>query len=216
MKQRAKNQFIEYFDGRALFSRQELYAYYLDTEGEMKEGTFGWRIFDLKQKNILREVRKGWYTVDVHPFYSPAIESTLKELAKLFTKNFRDTRYSVWNLNWLNEFTVHQFNSTSIRCFSSSRDGCAISRHFMEFSAVWLAPPNPNDNSLLWALAMAASYPIGITCKKKTRETKLENFCGIVCPILHDNDGRHCGPNSTSPQSRSRSFAESGAVCLGG
>ncbi|MDR3712613.1 MAG: hypothetical protein P4L51_07350 [Puia sp.] len=110
MKQRIKNQFIDYFKGRAPFSRQELYDYYLDTEGEMKEGTLGWRIYDLKKKNILREVRKGWYTVDVHPFYNPIIDPTVKELAQLFTKNFRDTRYCVWNLTWLNEFTVHQFN----------------------------------------------------------------------------------------------------------
>jgi hypothetical protein len=114
MKQKAKNQFIEYFKGRSLFSRQELYDYYLDKEGEIKEGTLGWRIHDLKEKNILREVRKGWYTVDVHPFYNPIIDPTLKELAKLFTKNFRDARYCVWNLSWLNEFTVHQFSSERI------------------------------------------------------------------------------------------------------
>lgn len=114
MKIKAKNKFIEYFKERSLFSRQELHDYYFDIEGEVKEGTLGWRIYDLKQKNILREVRKGWYTVNVHPFYTPIIEPTLKELASLFTKNFRGTRYCIWNLTWLNEFTVHQFSSERI------------------------------------------------------------------------------------------------------
>lgn len=114
MKKKAKNQFIEYFNGRSLFSRQELHDYFLTTEGEIKEGTLGWRIYDLKQKNILREIRKGWYTVDVHPFYNPIIDPTLKELAQLFTKNFRNVPYCIWNINWLNEFTVHQFGSERI------------------------------------------------------------------------------------------------------
>lgn len=114
MRRKAKNQFIGYFEGRSLFSRQDLYDYYVDTEGEVKEGTLGWRIYDLKQKNILREVRKGWYTVDVHPFYNPVLDSTLKELAKLFIKNFRDSRCCIWKLSWLNEFTVHQFSSERI------------------------------------------------------------------------------------------------------
>ena len=114
MKQKAKKQFIEYFEGRSLFSRQDLYDYYVATEGEVKEGTLGWRIYNLKQKNILREIHKGWYTVDIHPFYTPIIDPTLKNLAEIFMKNFRDTRYCIWNLNWLNDFTVHQFNSERI------------------------------------------------------------------------------------------------------
>ncbi len=114
MKKKAKDQFIQHFEGKPQFSRQELYDYFLTAEGELKEGTLGWRIHDLKQKNLLREIRRGWYTVEINSLYKPVIEPTVKELASLFTKNFRDTRYCVWNLNWLNEFTVHQFNSERI------------------------------------------------------------------------------------------------------
>jgi hypothetical protein len=114
MKKRAKDQFIQYFEGRPQFSRQELYDYFLAAEGELKEGTLGWRIHDLKQKNLLREIRRGWYTVEINSLYKPVIEPTVKELAHLFTKNLRNARYCIWNLNWLNEFTVHQFNSERI------------------------------------------------------------------------------------------------------
>ena len=114
MKKKAKDQFIQYFKGKPQFSRQELYDYFLIAEGELKEGTLGWRIHDLKQKNLLREIRRGWYTAEIYPFYKPIIEPTLKELANLITKNFRNVRYCIWNLNWLNEFTVHQFSSERI------------------------------------------------------------------------------------------------------
>jgi hypothetical protein len=114
MKKKAQHQFIQFFKGKPLISRQELNDYFLTTEGEIKEGTLGWRIYDLKQKNILREIQRGWYTLEVHPFYEPIIEPALKELANLFTKNFRNVPYCIWNISWLNEFTVHQFSSERI------------------------------------------------------------------------------------------------------
>jgi len=114
MKKNAQYQFIQFFKGKPQFSREELHDYFLTTEGEINEGTLGWRIYDLKQKNILQEIQRGWYTLEVRPFYQPAIEPTIQELANLFTKNFRNVPYCIWNISWLNEFTVHQFGSERI------------------------------------------------------------------------------------------------------
>jgi hypothetical protein len=109
MRKNAQDQFIQFFKGKPQFSRQDIYNYFLITEGEIKEGTLGWRIYDLKQKNILREIQRGRYTLEVRPLYKPLIEPTIKELANLFTRNFRNARYCIWKISWLNEFTVHQF-----------------------------------------------------------------------------------------------------------
>jgi len=114
MKKKAQSQFIQFFKGRPQFSREELYDYFLTTEGEINEGTLGWRIYDLKQKKILQEIQRGWYTLGVRPFYRPTIEPIIQELANLFTKNFRNVPYCAWNISWLNEFTVHQFSSERI------------------------------------------------------------------------------------------------------
>jgi hypothetical protein len=114
MKKKEKEQFIQYFERKSQFSRQELYDYFITEEGELKEGTFGWRIHDLKRKNLLREIRRGWYTVEIQPFYKPVIEPAVKQLANLFTKKFRNAQYCIWNLSWLNEVTVHQFSSERI------------------------------------------------------------------------------------------------------
>jgi hypothetical protein len=114
MKRKAQDQLIQYFEGKPRFSRRELHDYFFTMEGEIKEGTLGWRIHELKQKNILREVQRGWYTLEVRPFYRPSIDPAIKELANLFTRNFRTAPYCLWNTGWLNEFTVHQFSSERI------------------------------------------------------------------------------------------------------
>jgi hypothetical protein len=114
MRIKAKNQFIHFFKGKPQFSRQELHDYFLTTEGEINEGTLGWRIYDLKQKNILQEIQRGWYTLDVRPFYRPVIEPIVQELASLFMKNFQNVPFCIWNVCWLNEFTVHQFGGERI------------------------------------------------------------------------------------------------------
>jgi hypothetical protein len=58
----------------------------------------------------LREIKRGWYTLNVKPVYVPPVDDKIKKLAGIFTSNYRDVRYCVWDINWLNEFTVHQFN----------------------------------------------------------------------------------------------------------
>jgi len=106
----AEKNLVNFFQDKSSFSRVDLFNYFLEIEGELKEGTFGWRIYDLKRKSILREIKRGWYTLNVKPIYVPAIDDRMKKLSAIFTSNYRNTRYCLWNISWLNEFTVHQFN----------------------------------------------------------------------------------------------------------
>lgn len=41
---------------REYFTRKELYEFYRYFEPDLKEGTFGWRICDRKDKNIIRSI----------------------------------------------------------------------------------------------------------------------------------------------------------------
>ena len=50
-----ENKFIAEFKDRESFSRDELFDFFRLYEPDLKEGTFGWRVFDLKNKNIINK-----------------------------------------------------------------------------------------------------------------------------------------------------------------
>lgn len=103
-----EKQVLEHFEKKKNFSREELFNFYSTFEPELKEGTFGWRIYDLKRKNIIQSVGKGIYTICKTPSYLPTLSKTSERLAKLLFKGFSDIGHCVWETSWLNEFSNHQ------------------------------------------------------------------------------------------------------------
>jgi hypothetical protein len=101
-----KNAFLN----RDAISVRDLYDYWLLTEGLSNRGTVDWRIHALKQKKILQEIKTGWYTFSVKPTYAPTPDKMHVKLDKIVRQNYRNAKYSIWNLNWLNDFSIHQFN----------------------------------------------------------------------------------------------------------
>lgn len=102
------NQLKLQFAGHSLITREELFDFYRSFEPDLKEATFGWRIHDLKEKNLLRPVKMGIYTLSGKPGFHPAFEPKLKDLAGKIRRQFPAARYCVWNTRWLNEWMVHQ------------------------------------------------------------------------------------------------------------
>ncbi len=103
-----EHRLIEEFKGRESFSREELYSFFRYFEPNLKEGTLGWRIYDLKQKNIIRSVKRGWYSISYKPKYKPEISPEILKLSKVITEHFLDLKYCIWETSWLNEFLQHQ------------------------------------------------------------------------------------------------------------
>lgn len=97
-----------YFKGRDIFTRQELFEFLLRFNPILKETTFRWRIYDLKQKQIIRSISKAKFTLHYQPAYIPFIDLKLKSIYKDVKKNFPHTKICVWNTKWLNEFMLHQ------------------------------------------------------------------------------------------------------------
>jgi len=102
-------QLIISFPDKDHISRQQLYDYFLQMEGEITTSALGWRIHELKQKKIVQEVKKGWYSLTVKPIYTPTPDYRTRKIDKLLTDKYAGTNHCVWNIDWLNEFTVHQF-----------------------------------------------------------------------------------------------------------
>lgn len=102
-----KNIVLDNFAMGTVFSRKELYDYYLKKEPDLKESTFAWRIYDLKKRGIISQIRKSTYIVSgKHPFQLGLSEFSL-ELLKKNAEHFKDIRYCAWEPSCLNEFSQH-------------------------------------------------------------------------------------------------------------
>ena len=96
------------FSEQRYITREELYSFYRSFEPDLKETTFTWRIYSLKEKDILKPVKTGVYILSSKPPFDPEIEPKLKEIAGKVKKQFPIARYCVWNTRWLNDWMIHQ------------------------------------------------------------------------------------------------------------
>jgi len=103
-----ENRLIEEFKDRDAFSREELFDFFRYFEPDLKEGTFGWRIYDLKNKNIIKSIQRGYYTISYKPIYKPEISGEVLKLAKVIAERFEDVKHCIWDTDWINEFAQHQ------------------------------------------------------------------------------------------------------------
>jgi hypothetical protein len=109
-----RNRLIAEFKNRNAFSREELFDFFRGFEPDLKEGTFAWRIYDLKNKNILESTQRGYYTISDKPKYRPEISGELLKLAKVISDRFENVKYCLWNTDWISEFSKHQANKKLI------------------------------------------------------------------------------------------------------
>ena len=109
-----ENRLIEKFKDKDTFSREELFDFFRYFEPDLKEGTFGWRIYDLKKKNIIKPIRRGYYTISHKPGYKPELSAELLKIAKLISDRFEEVKHCIWETYWLNEFSRHQTSKSMI------------------------------------------------------------------------------------------------------
>lgn len=103
-----ENNIIEAFQKRSSFDRGELYEFYLNTEPDLKESTFSWRIYDLKKKDIIKTIGRGLYVISYKPKYKPVLSNNALKIARKISERFEEINYAIWEIPWLNEFSQHQ------------------------------------------------------------------------------------------------------------
>ena len=109
-----ENKLIEEFKAKESFTREELLHLYRNFEPELKEGTFGWRIHDLKNRNIIKPLKRGLYVISCKPEYKPDISQNLLKIARQITSRFDEVKHCIWETVWLNEFLQHQMSKSSL------------------------------------------------------------------------------------------------------
>lgn len=114
MQRDIESRLIEAFRGRAYFTREELLAFFRSVDPELKEGTFGWRIHDLKNRNIIKTFKRGLYVISQKPDYEPDLSPELLKIARQLVGKFDEIRHCIWETAWLNEFTRHQISKSML------------------------------------------------------------------------------------------------------
>lgn len=113
-KKHIETQLIERFKNREFFSREDLLSFYRESEPDLKETTFGWRVFDLKRRHIIKDVKKGVYTLEEKQKFKPGLDKMIIKISKFLETSFDHHDYNIWNTAWLNEMTELQTTSYMI------------------------------------------------------------------------------------------------------
>lgn len=100
LKQKFKNQ--------ESFSREALYNFYLQFEPELKENTFRWRIYNLKEKKLIRPISRTDFTLLYKPVFKPDIGEAEQKIFALIQKGFKELKKSIISTRIINEFMLHQ------------------------------------------------------------------------------------------------------------
>ena len=100
LKQKFKNQ--------ESFSREALYNFYLQFEPELKETTFRWRIYNLKEKKFIRPISRTNFTLLYKPVFKPDMGEPEQKISALIEKGFKRLKKSVISTRIINEFMLHQ------------------------------------------------------------------------------------------------------------
>jgi len=101
------DEFKEFFKNKPVFTINDIRKYYRRIDSNFKETAFKWRIHDLKQKKLIRSVKRGVYALQSHPVYQPVISDSLEKKHKEIKKEFPYSKCCVWETRWLNELMIH-------------------------------------------------------------------------------------------------------------
>ena len=100
-------QLRKHFGKRQSFSRQELYAFYTEFKPELKETTFRWIIYNLKEKQIITSISKGLFTLSFKPVFKPETDKSEKKIFSVIEKQFAGLKFCIWSTRIVSEFMLH-------------------------------------------------------------------------------------------------------------
>lgn len=96
------------FKGRKSLSRNELFDFFRQFEPNLKENTFRWRIYNLKNKNIISPLSRQQFTLAYKPSFEPLIGEKERKIFALIQKKFENMKLAIWSTRTINEFMLHQ------------------------------------------------------------------------------------------------------------
>jgi hypothetical protein len=137
-----------HFSDKPSFEAKELYKYFLKQEPKLKESTFHWRLYSLKQSAILMQVKRGYYTLQKgKTLFEPLIDKKIIKLSMIFSKSYPELNYCCWSSAWLHDYMVHQPNN-HFYIFETEKDILESSFHLFRDNKINVFI-NPGYNQMI-------------------------------------------------------------------
>ncbi len=172
------NEMKDYF-GSKPFTSKDLYDFYLKNEIALKEGTFRWRVYNLKQLNIISSIKRGVYVIEEKKDFSPPINKKVKRLYKQIKNEFPYIKISIWDTRWLSNYMVHHPLTNNI-IIEVDKDATSSVFAFLQDSKnnVFI---NPNKNEIETYLMVGN---MNLIVKNLVVESPIELKEGIYVPKI--------------------------------
>jgi len=77
------------FKGKDSFSRKALFDLYRQFEPDLKDSTFRWRIYQLKEKKVITPISQDQFILSYKPVFKPEIEDYEKKIYLRLEKQFQ-------------------------------------------------------------------------------------------------------------------------------
>jgi len=103
-----ENSIKELISERTSIKTEEIIGFLQKIYPNSNNSTLRWRLYDLKNRGILKQAGRGVYSLNRKADYQPELSPELKGLYKTVLKSFPYISFCVWDSNWFNEFMVHQ------------------------------------------------------------------------------------------------------------
>ncbi len=103
-----KNEIETYFSRVKSFTKNDLLEYYLQKEPSVNNNTLLYRISKLKKDNVIKSVGKGVYIITDKNIFKPEPDNLMKKMKKIFSLNYEDINYCIWNSGSMYSFMIHQ------------------------------------------------------------------------------------------------------------
>ncbi|MVN22984.1 DUF6577 family protein [Mucilaginibacter arboris] len=168
------------FEGKETFSRKELFDFYLRFDPDLKETTFRWRIYDLREKKIINPISRELFSFTYKPTFKPEFNDSEKKIITKIIKQFPEMKLCIWSTRILNEFMLHQVVKF-ITIIEVEKDALVPVFHFLKDINVRDVYLQPEEKELEWYVYEGGS---ALIIESLVSKAPVQKFRNIPVPTI--------------------------------
>lgn len=146
------------YQPNSILTRKVLFNFFRKYEPELNEATFAWRVFDLKKRNIIADLKTGIYTLNNKSPFTPQLSKKIKSISKLVNQRYDPHFYTIWDTISLNDLT--ELQATTSQVIVEIEKGFLYNIFYnlkdVGFAEVFV---KPDENTMEWYIS-EAKHPI--------------------------------------------------------